>query len=244
MAKDGRKIPIEISRSPIETDTDYVACVALRDISERKRAEERQNLLITELDHRVKNILASVSVVAQHTREDSTSMDEFLNTLDGRIQSMARTHVLLRQGRWQGVNLTDLVREELAPCTAKGNAVFEGPQVALIPDAVPPVAMVLHELVTNAGKYGALSTQHRRVTVQWARWRNGGSSGLVLERKETGGPPVIAPIRSGYGSSVIRDVITYELGGTSELVFAAEGVQCTFEIPPEWINDQTQTGTV
>jgi two-component sensor histidine kinase len=104
--------------------------------------------------------------------------------------------------------------------------------------------MVLHELVTNAGKYGALSTQHRRVTVQWARWRNGGSSGLVLERKETGGPPVIAPIRSGYGSSVIRDVITYELGGTSELVFAAEGVQCTFEIPPEWINDQTQTGTV
>ena len=239
MAKDGRKIPVEISRSPIETDSDYVVCAALRDVTERKRAEERQNLLISELDHRVKNILASVSVVARHTREESASMDEFLNALDGRIQSMARTHALLGRGRWQGVNLSDLVREELAPCAANSNTAFEGPEVVLIPDAVSPVAMVLHELVTNAGKYGALSTPQRHVTVQWSRRRNGGSSSvLVLEWKETGGPPVIVPIQPGYGSSVIRETIHYELGGTCELLFAAEGVQCKFEIPPEWINDQ------
>jgi PAS domain S-box-containing protein len=118
MTKDGRKIPVEISRSPIETDTGYVVCAALRDVAERKRAEERQNVLIAELDHRVKNVLATLAVVAQHTHEDSASMDEFLQALDGRIQSMARTHALLRRDRWQGVHLTHLVREELAPYAA------------------------------------------------------------------------------------------------------------------------------
>jgi PAS domain S-box-containing protein len=239
MAKDGHKIPVEINRNPIETERDYVVCAALRDVTERKRAEERQNVLIAELDHRVKNVLATVAVVAQQTRKDSASMDEFLKTLDGRIQSMARTHALLRRDRWQGVNLSHLVREELAPCAAKGNTGFEGPEVVLTPDAVPTIAMVLHELMTNASKYGALSTPQGHVTVQWARRRNGGSlSELVLEWKETGGPPVIAPIQSGYGSSVIREAIPYELGGTCELVFAVEGVQCKLEIPSQWIDDR------
>jgi len=99
--------------------------------------------------------------------------------------------------------------------------------------------MVLHELVTNASKHGALSTPHGHVTVQWIRRRNAGSSsGLALEWKETAGPPVIAPVQSGFGSRVIRETIPYELGGTSELVVAVEGVQCKLEIPSEWIDDR------
>jgi PAS domain S-box-containing protein len=233
-AKDGRKLPVEVSRSPIETDTDYTVCIALRDVSERKHAEERQHLLIAELDHRVKNILATVSVVARHTRKDSASMVEFLNALDGRIQSMARAHALLRQGCWQGVNLTDLVREELAPCATQGNTQFEGPDVVLIPDAVPPVAMVLHELVTNAAKYGALPNHSGRVSVRWQWLQNGSHDRLLIEWQETGGPPVLAPSRSGYGTSIIRELIPFELGGLAEPTFAREGTQCRLEIPGEW----------
>jgi two-component sensor histidine kinase len=161
-------------------------------------------------------------------------MDEFLNALDGRIQSMARTHALLRQGSWQGVNLTDLVREELAPCAIKGNTAFDGPEVTLIPDAVPPVAMVLHELVTNAAKYGALSNRSGRVSVRWQWLQNESLDRLLIEWQETGGPPALAPSRSGFGTSIIRELIPFELGGLTELSFAPEGTRCRVEIPGEW----------
>ena len=207
-----------------------------RDVSERKRAEERQNLLIAELDHRVKNALACVSVVAERSREGSPSMDEFLEVLDGRIRSMANSHALLSRGRWQGVSLADLVHCELAPCMGEGKAIVKGPYVVLAAEATQAVAMVLHELVTNAAKYGALSTPHGRVFVCWD-WRSTGSSRdqLALEWREVGGPWVAAPKRSGYGMSVIRDLIPYELGGSVDLMFGAEGVHCELKIPSDWL---------
>ena len=189
-----------------------------RDVSERKRAEERQNLLIAELDHRVKNVLACVSAVAQRSREGSPSIDEFLQVLDGRILSMANTHALLSRARWLGVHLADLVRRELAPWVGEGNAIVEGPDIVLTADATQSLAMVLHELVTNAAKYGALSTPTGHVSVRWDRQLNGNASaGLAMEWRETDGPPVVAPIRSGYGTSVIEDLIPYELGGAVDL---------------------------
>ena len=207
-----------------------------RDVSERKRAEERQNLLIAELDHRVKNVLAGVSAVAQRSREGSPSIDEFLQVLDGRILSMANTHALLSRGRWLGVHLADLVRRELAPWVGEGNAIVEGPDIVLTADATQSLAMVLHELVTNAAKYGALSTPRGHVCVRWDRQVNGGSSaGLIVEWREVGGPPVVAPSRSGYGTSVIEDLIPYELGGSVDLSFAADGVRCRIAIPGKWV---------
>jgi PAS domain S-box-containing protein len=207
-----------------------------RDVSERKRAEERQSLLVAELDHRVKNVLACVSAVAQRSREGSPSIGDFLHELDGRILSMANAHALLSRGRWLGVHLADLVRRELAPWVGEGNAIVEGPDIVLTADATQSLAMVLHELATNAAKYGALATPSGHVCVRWDRQLNGNSSaGLIVEWRELDGPPVAAPGRSGYGTSVIKDLIPYELGGAVDLAFAADGVRCTIAIPSKWI---------
>src|SRR4029450_9343892 len=121
--------------------------------------------------HRVKNVLASVATVAQRTREGSASMDEFLQAFEGRIQSMANAHALLSRSHWEGVHLVELVRRELAPCVGEGTANVEGPDVLLTAEATQAIAIVLHELVTNASKYGALSTLHGRITVRWD-WRD------------------------------------------------------------------------
>ena len=208
-----------------------------RDITERKEAK-RAEAHIAELDHRVKNVLATVIAVSQRTREGHTSMDEFLSAFDGRIRSMADAHALLSSGRWQGVNLAHLVRQELAPCAAALNTMVEGPDIVLAADAAQPVALVLHELVTNAAKYGALSNPKGHVSVQWHQRANGHVPGaLVLDWKETGGPPVPTSISPGYGTSVVKDLIPYELGGVVDLVFAAEGVRCRLEIPRKWLNN-------
>ena len=149
---------------------------------------------------------------------------------------MANAHALLSRGRWLGVHLADLVRRELAPWVGEGNAIVEGPDIVLTADATQSLAMVLHELVTNAAKYGALSTPRGHVCVRWDRQVNGGSSaGLIVEWREVGGPPVVAPSRSGYGTSVIEDLIPYELGGSVDLSFAADGVRCRIAIPGRWV---------
>jgi NO-binding membrane sensor protein with MHYT domain/two-component sensor histidine kinase len=205
-----------------------------RDLAAARKAEEQQNLLIAELDHRVKNVLARVAVVAQRTREGSRSMDQFLDVLDGRIQSMANTHALLSRGRWQGVPLADLVRRELEPCMAVCNATVEGPDVMLSAEATQALAMVLHELVTNAAKYGALSVPEGRVCVRWDFRPNGSAqAALTIDWQEIGGPSVAVPTRCGYGTSVIRDLIPYELGGTVDLSHVADGVRCRIEFPLE-----------
>jgi PAS domain S-box-containing protein len=211
-----------------------VLLLVCEDITERKRAEEQQSLLVAELDHRVKNVLAGVAVVAMRTGERSGSTRDFIETLNHRLQSMAEAHALLSRNRWQGVSLAELVDQELAPFVAAGNTVVEGPHVELTAAATQAMAMVLHELATNAAKYGALSTPQGRVSVRW-EWRSIGRvpAGLKLEWHEQGGPVVTIPARAGYGTSVIGDLIPYELGGAVELKFAPDGVRCIVIIPDE-----------
>ena len=199
--------------------------------AERRRAEARQDLLIAELDHRVKNVLARVAVIAMHTRQSGMTMDEFVQALDGRIQSMAAAHSLLSQSRWGGVGLTDLIRRQLAPYTTDANTQIGGPEVMLTAAETQAVAMVIHELVTNAAKYGALSSPDGRVSVSWDRTRADAAAILTITWRELGGPPITAPVQSGYGSSLIRDLIPHELGGTVDLVFPSDGACCKIEIP-------------
>jgi two-component sensor histidine kinase len=209
------------------------------DVTEQKQSEDHKTLLVSELDHRVKNTLSCVAAIAEQTRATSNSMDEFLDVLRVRIGSLANTHALLSLNRWHGVDLAELVRGELAPCMRDGNTLIDGPAIDLSADSVQTVAIVLHELATNAAKYGALSNCSGRISVRW-QWQPVGGSpdGMVLEWCETGGPPV-APSVPGYGTSVIRDLIPYELGGTVDYVLAADGVCCKLEIPAKWLKKGT-----
>jgi PAS domain S-box-containing protein len=208
------------------------------DITERKRAEEAGKILNAELDHRVKNALATVTAVISHTQQGTRSVADFAAALEGRIRSMAATHELLSSRRWQGLSLTELIRRELAPYAASNNTEINGPTVLLKPEAGQALAMVLHELATNAAKYGALSTRKGRVMIRWNRRLNGHPlSNLALEWREVGGPQVDAPGKFSYGSSTIRDLIPYEFGGTVDFVFAPEGVRCRFELPANWLTD-------
>jgi PAS domain S-box-containing protein len=202
------------------------------DVTDRKRAEEHQGVLVAELDHRVKNVLANVAAVANFTSERDRSIGDFLDTFHRRIQSMAAAHALLSRTRWLGVGLADLVDQELEAYATAGNTSVVGPDIQLTADATQAMAMVLHELATNAAKYGALSTPRGRVSVRWHRPSNGGPPGrLRLEWHEDGGPAVTTPVSSSYGTSVIRDLVPYELGGTVDLDFAVGGVRCAIEIP-------------
>jgi PAS domain S-box-containing protein len=211
------------------------------DVTERKRAQEHERALHAELDHRVKNILATVSTVAARTMDASSSMHQFVASLDGRIRSMARTHELLSAAQWQGISVLELVRRELAPYATEGNTEINGSAVILKAEAGQAMGMVLHELVTNAAKYGALSTENGRVSIRWEQRSNGEPrSHLFLEWREFGGPPVSAPKNSGFGTSTIRGLIPYEFGGTVDLVFAPAGVQCRLELPADWLINNSE----
>jgi two-component sensor histidine kinase len=205
------------------------------DITERKRGEQYQRALNAELDHRVKNVLATVSAIIAQTRIASNSPEDFVAGLDRRIESLARTHELLSESKWRGIRLAEIIRRELAPYSAR-NTHIDGPNLTLKAGAAEAVAMVFHELTTNAAKYGALSSRTGRVSVRWRWLRNGSPDRLLIEWQEIDGPPVRAPSRSGYGSSIIRDLIPFELGGAVELSFAPDGTRCRLEIPGEWVS--------
>jgi PAS domain S-box-containing protein len=230
---DGREVWLEeTARAEFDATGRFVRLKGLtRDITRRKQAEKRRDLLIAELDHRVKNVLARVAAVVMHTRRRCGTMDEFVKALHGRIQSMAAAHTLLSQSRWFGVGLTDLIRHQLAPYTTDANTTISGPEIVLTSAQTQAVAMVIHELVTNAAKHGALSSPDGSVSVSWDRTGADVAPILTITWRELGGPPIKAPVKYGYGSSLIRDLIPHELGGTVDLVFASDGACCEIEIP-------------
>jgi PAS domain S-box-containing protein len=213
------------------------------DVTGRKRAEDHQSTLAAELDHRVKNALAAVSAVAARTLDTSGSMQQFVTALDGRIRSMATTHELLSGRQWQGIPLVELLRHQLAPYATSNTLNVDGPDVVLGADASQTVGMVLHELITNAAKYGALSTRDGRISVRW-QWSQNGKvpDRLVVEWRELGGPVVQAPGRSGHGTDVIRDLIAYELDGNVDLAFASEGFRYRFDIPVSQLTSRDRLG--
>lgn len=205
------------------------------DVTQRKRAEEYQRAMNAELDHRVKNVLATVSAIIAQTRQASRSHNDFVSGLEHRIRSLARTHELLSHSNWTGVSLAEIVRREFAPYSAS-RVEIDGPSVTLKAEAAQAVAMVIHELTTNAAKHGAFSSGRGRVLLRWWWLRNGSDGRLAIRWQETGGPPVLATNRTSYGTSIIRELIPFELGGVVDLALACDGLRCLMEIPAEWIS--------
>jgi two-component sensor histidine kinase len=241
---EGREVWLEeTAKAEFDSTGRYVRLRGLtRDISEGKRSEERLRQLVHELDHRVKNVLASVATVAQRTGAGSTSLDEFLRSFEGRIQAMANAHALLSRTRWRGASLADLVNKVLAPWVGTGSTRVEGPDVLLSPEATQPLSIVLHELVTNAAKYGALRAQQGRIAVCWSLQRDADRPlVLVLEWIETEGPAVNTQSQAGYGTRTIRNLIPYEIGGAVDLALDVTGVRCRIEIPSKRIQEGRET---
>lgn len=202
------------------------------DITERKQAEERQILLMAELDHRVKNILANVSAIARLSSSSAGSVDGFVTALDGRIQAMSRAHGLLRRGGWTGANLAELVAASLSPFKSRSehNIVVEGAPLRLVPKIAQSLALVLHELATNAVKHGALSQPGGKVSVSWSRVADTDPPQLRFIWSERGGPPVREPERRGFGLTVLAAAAS-EIGAKAACTFGEDGLNYTFVGP-------------
>ena len=198
------------------------------DIDDRKQAEERQKLLTEELDHRVKNVLATVQSMALRT----LGRGDPANALTGRIAALAQTHAAPSQGAWQGVELSQLLANllEAYRAGAGDRLAMSGPPVNLEPRAAQSLALAVNELATNAAKYGALSTPGGRVKLRWLV-EGGERPTLRLLWRESGGPPVAAPQRKGFGTSLIERSLAYELDAEVTLAFEPEGLRCEMRVP-------------
>ena len=206
-----------------------VMIAVVRDATER----EAERLLARELQHRMKNALATVQALAVQTMRGSTSPEAFIDAFCGRLAALARAHSLLMQHHQDGVSLHELVNLQLAPyrSTEPERVTVAGPAITLPPAAALALNLVLHELTTNAVKYGSLSMPAGRIEVSW--WLEGSADGqrLVLTWAEASGPDTRVPERHGFGCQLIERSIAHELDGTVQLEFLPEGVRCRIELP-------------
>jgi PAS domain S-box-containing protein len=193
----------------------------LQDITERQLDEEHRAALLAELDHRVKNVLATVQSLASQSARKTTNIDAFLKTFAGRLKAMASAHELLTATRWRGAMIGHIAAAELGGL-APGQARWEGPEIMLTPRAANALSLALHELAANAIRYGALSVPGGRVQATWAARDDGG---FALDWVEHDGPPVAPPIRMGFGSAMLEQVAARELGGEVKIDFHREGVR-------------------
>jgi PAS domain S-box-containing protein len=203
------------------------------DITQRKQMEHQRDLLVAELSHRVKNTLATVISIARQSFTKSRSAEEARQSFDGRIQALAQTHGRLAESNWAGVPFETIVLDELKPYRREdgSNVRIWGPHITFNPKSAVVLGMALHELATNAAKYGALSTKTGIVDVNWAL--KSPNRGLVVTWKEKGGPAVTPPERSGFGRVMIERALTSDLQGKVALAFEPEGLKCVIELPRE-----------
>ena len=217
VTRDGRELPVELSITRTEQFGEPVFLGFLRDISERRDAARRQELMIGELNHRVKNLLGVVTAIAHQTARSVDTLPDFTHAFGGRLQSLARAHEVLTAAAWRRAPLAALVRELVEP---HAQASVAGPDVLLGPRQLLSVSMILHELLANAIKYGALSCPRGRVALVWAV----ADGRIALEWIESGLSGVSAPTRRGFGAKMIAMSVDHELRGTASTDWRADGL--------------------
>ena len=229
LRKDGSPIEISLTVSPIKTPEGKVvgASKIARDITERKRSEAQIALLAREAEHRAKNVLATVQATVHLTQSDTP--EGLKKAIEGRIQALANVHALFVQSRWAGAELRDLVTQEVSPYRQDGDTRvgIDGPSLLLEPHTAQTIAVTLHELATNAAKYGALSVPKGRVQIGWSH----AAGRLLLRWTETGGPRTKPPTRLGFGTRVMEAMIRGQLRGAMRFDWRAEGLECEIAVP-------------
>jgi two-component system CheB/CheR fusion protein len=196
------------------------------------QAQAHQKVLIDELNHRVKNMLMVAIGIAQQTHKTSPTREGFLEAFIGRLQAMARSYELLSRENWTESSLEELISTELAPF-GKERLDMEGPSIQLKPRQALSMGMVLHELSTNAGKYGALSVPHGHISIRWSRTPSTHADRLELVWSELNGPQVGVRPRRGFGLKLIEKETSYNLGGEAAIDFEGEGVKVRVAFPLE-----------
>lgn len=236
IARDGEKVTIDLQLAPLfdEAGAVILVIVSASDITDRKRREEHIHILMREITHRSKNLLAVIQAMARQSKAGSRTLAEFEARFSARLQALAASHDLLVHRNWRGVDLSELITSQLGHYLDDHTAQIHlaGPALIVAPEAAQNIGLAVHELSTNAAKYGALSVVEGRIDVGWSLVPSAdGEKKLRVTWLERGGPPVEAPSQRGFGRTVVEQITPRALHGAATLTFAEEGLGWTLEIP-------------
>jgi two-component sensor histidine kinase len=231
---DGQRLTLLVNIAALKDTNGRVngAINCFQDITDRKQEEDRQHYLIQELNHRIKNTLATVYSMSANTARSATSIVDFKSRFEARLLALSHAHSMLSEGQWRSAKLRDLLAQQLEPFGVREDprVRLEGPEVDLQPQLALALSMVFHELMTNAAKYGPLSVEGGQISVEWKLSDIEGDRQLTLQWLEMDGPPVQAPQRTGFGTRLIR-TITKTWGGNADLLFESSGLQVWMSVP-------------
>lgn len=200
--------------------------IVARDVTDRKRSERQQEILVGELNHRVKNTLAVVQSLALQTFRGDRPGGDATKAFEGRLQALAGAHNLLTRQGWEFASIAEIAEQSLAPFCTADRCEIRGPDFKLAPQAAVSLSLAIHELATNAAKYGALSTSAGRVQISWT---SNEDESFQFEWREEGGPPVAPPTREGFGTRMIKRSLAADLRGTVDIRFEPGGLVCRVE---------------
>jgi PAS domain S-box-containing protein len=231
LAKNGRRVDISLAISPLRDKFGSVigASKVARDITAKRQADKIQHLMIEELNHRVRNTLATIQAIASQSLRRSKDPADFVSGFTGRIQALAKAYQTLSETKLQGAHVGDLVHEQVGITKSDGRITASGPLVVLVPQSAIQLALVLHELATNARKHGALSVPDGRLSIKW-EVRTNGAKELLLRWEESGGPAVTAPPASDYSASLIEQTLKAQ-GGQTSIRYSSNGLVCEIQFP-------------
>ncbi|WP_245496648.1 HWE histidine kinase domain-containing protein [Lichenibacterium ramalinae] len=231
--KDGTTYMVEWLIAPVRDAGGRITrwISAQRDITERRASEDRQDLLVRELHHRVRNTLATVQAVLNASLRSSVSMAEFSRSFGGRLDSLAKTHAMITEDRTQVVSFEDLLRAELHDMPGHARIALQGPPALLPSELAVPVGMALHELTANALRHGALGHADGRLEVRWSLEGEGADRTLRWTWNEHDGPPIPLPTREGFGIGLLKQLLSYQAHGTVDVAFDPDGLRVTVAMP-------------
>ena len=234
LRKDGSEFPVEIGLGSFTAGDREMSLAIVTGIAERKRVEEREKLLVGELEHRTKNLFAVVYALAHRSLRGDHTLDEAREAFLGRMQALMRADQRLTNSAWKGTSLSDIACSELEPFA--GRFKLDGAEIELSPQAAQNFALAVHELATNASKYGALSTAEGKIAIEWSVHANEEGKALKFHWQEHGGPPVSIPKQDGFGAALLKATL-----GEGRIEFASEGLNYQVDVPLAGILPRAET---